>query len=567
KDKEKAKEKDKDADTGINPALLLKDRAKQARAASRRRIRGGAPSGSHVGNAESTGSASGASGLGNNVSAGAGNNAAGAREIVDLTGTDEEREEELVLLAAGAGDADLALALQLQLQEDNGGIGIGGGSVGGVGSNFALPADFDPSFDPSYLTNDFDPSYTLLPPASTLIIRAYADGADADADDRVLEDVQPRFVVLFEPSLEFVRRVEVYKNTHPGLAVRVYFMLYATSTEEHRYLAGLRREKEAFERLVRERATMLLPIVEATNQNAPGESLIKTISTRLAGGRKELVAEGAGQVITDLREFRSALPSLIHAAGLRVRPATLTVGDYILTPEICVERKSVPDLIASFNSGRLYTQCELMSVHYKTPVLLIEFEEGRAFGFDTLPDSKQYAKPKPKPSKSNSKYPAKSSTYTPPTLQQKLTLLTLHFPRVRIIWSASPYATADIFRDLKSTGREPEVGWAVGVGVEGGDDDEGMGMGMGREGREGGNRAGDGLNTAPADLLRALPGITAKNAGHVMRQVGSVRALAEMGREDVRGVVGSEPGERLWGFMHRGERGVFRGERGEVGRG
>ncbi|KAH7904062.1 hypothetical protein BJ138DRAFT_1019660, partial [Hygrophoropsis aurantiaca] len=127
-----------------------------------------------------------------------------------------------------------------------------------------------------------------------------------------------------------------------------------------------------------------------------------------------------------------------------------------------------------------------------------------------------------------------------------LTLLTLHFPRVRIIWSASPYATADIFRDLKSTGREPEVGWAVGVGVEGG------------------NRAGDGLNTAPADLLRALPGITAKNAGHVMRQVGSVRALAEMGREEVRGVVGSEPGERLWGFMHRGERGVFRGERGGV---
>jgi ERCC4-type nuclease len=35
-------------------------------------------------------------------------------------------------------------------------------------------------------------------------------------------------------------------------------------------------------------------------------------------------------------------------------PATLTVGDYILTPEICVERKSIPDLVASFNSGRLY---------------------------------------------------------------------------------------------------------------------------------------------------------------------------------------------------------------------
>ena len=80
-------------------------------------------------------------------------------------------------------------------------------------------------------------------------------------------------------------------------------------------------------------------------------------------------------------------------------PATLTVGDYILTPDICVERKSIPDLVLSFNSGRLYdalfryvhpayghsyryTQCELMSVHYKQPILLIEFEEQKSFSLE-----------------------------------------------------------------------------------------------------------------------------------------------------------------------------------------
>lgn len=60
------------------------------------------------------------------------------------------------------------------------------------------------------------------------------------------------------------------------------------------------------------------------------------------------------QVIVDMREFRSTLPSLLHASKMIVVPATLTVGDYILTPDICVERKSIPDLISSFNSGRLY---------------------------------------------------------------------------------------------------------------------------------------------------------------------------------------------------------------------
>lgn len=100
-----------------------------------------------------------------------------------------------------------------------------------------------------------------------------------------------------------------------------------------------------------------------------------------------------------MREFRSTLPSLLHASKMCIVPATLTVGDYILTPEICVERKSIPDLVLSFNSGRLYdalsrcvtpiyghsyryTQCELMSVHYKQPILLIEFEEQKSFSLE-----------------------------------------------------------------------------------------------------------------------------------------------------------------------------------------
>jgi DNA excision repair protein ERCC-4 len=63
-------------------------------------------------------------------------------------------------------------------------------------------------------------------------------------------------------------------------------------------------------------------------------------------------------------------------------PLTLEVGDYILSPEICVERKSITDLIQSFNSGRLYSQCEAMSAHYKTPVLLIEFDPTQCFSLD-----------------------------------------------------------------------------------------------------------------------------------------------------------------------------------------
>lgn len=101
----------------------------------------------------------------------------------------------------------------------------------------------------SQFDTDFDMQYGIVPPQQTVIVRAYSD----DTDDQVLAEIQPKFIVMFEPSLEFVRRIEVYRNSSPGLGVRVYFMIYQLSCEEHKYLAGLRREKESFERLIKER--------------------------------------------------------------------------------------------------------------------------------------------------------------------------------------------------------------------------------------------------------------------------------------------------------------------------
>ena len=57
----------------------------------------------------------------------------------------------------------------------------------------------------------------------------------------------------------------------------------------------------------------------------------------------------------------------------------MQVADYILSPGMCVERKAVPDLRQSLNSGRLFSQAEAMVRHYDLPVLLIEFEEDKAF--------------------------------------------------------------------------------------------------------------------------------------------------------------------------------------------
>lgn len=48
-------------------------------------------------------------------------------------------------------------------------------------------------------------NYGLVQPDETVIVRAYSD----DSDDMMLMELRPRFVVMFDPNLEFLRRVEV----------------------------------------------------------------------------------------------------------------------------------------------------------------------------------------------------------------------------------------------------------------------------------------------------------------------------------------------------------------------
>lgn len=100
-------------------------------------------------------------------------------------------------------------------------------------------------------------------------------------------------------------------------------------------------------------------------------------------------------------------------------PAALTI---VLTPEICVETDSIPDLISSFTSGRLYTQCELMSVHYKHPVFVIEFEEDKAFLLEVVADMKSYVKPSTKYPPKKPSGPSDLPTYSSPTIQSKIVL-------------------------------------------------------------------------------------------------------------------------------------------------
>src|SRR3990172_11283933 len=78
------------------------------------------------------------------------------------------------------------------------------------------------------------------------------------------------------------------------------------------------------------------------------------------------------RMIIDERERKSGIPDLLRAVGIKVEITNLPVGDYIVAPEIVVERKSIRDLISSIFDGRLFDQCNRLREHFQHPVILME---------------------------------------------------------------------------------------------------------------------------------------------------------------------------------------------------
>ncbi|XP_055032647.2 DNA repair endonuclease XPF [Misgurnus anguillicaudatus] len=336
---------------------------------------------------------------------------------------------------------------------------------------------------------------------------------------RVLHEVDPMFVVLYDAELSFVRQLEIYKASRPGKPLRVYFLIYGGSTEEQRYLTVLNKEKQAFEHLIREKASMVVPEEREGRQDTnldlvrSQEPATAATDTRKAGGREEV--KEPHRIIVDMREFRSELPSLLHRRGLDIEPVTLEVGDYIVTSEICVERKSVSDLIGSLQSGRLYTQCLSMTRFYRRPVLLIEFDPAKPFSLVARSDLRQ--------------------EISANDVTSKLALLTLHFPRLRLLWCPSPHVTAELFQELKHGRPEPDAAAAQAITVE----------------SETVTESADLYNPGPYDFLLRMPGVNVKNFRSLLKHASCLADLVTFSQEKLSEILDSTSNARqLYEFIH-----------------
>ena len=378
----------------------------------------------------------------------------------------------------------------------------------------------------------------------------------------ILADLRPNFVALYDPNPSFLRDAEVYSRTIAPECYATYMLTYSSSSEEVLYMNKLKNEKMAFERLISEKSRLVQPATTTASGSTHGDTSIGSnridawgINTSEEGygmrpglnsGMSDAVALlGAGstestdlirrqdaeieslrpRIIVDMRETRSSLPNMIDKSGIAVNLVTISVGDYILSPNVCVERKSVSDLIGSLISGRMFSQVENMLRYYSTVILLIECDPRRPFLLvDQAPNAAQVEER---------------------DVRSQLTLLIMTYPKLRLVWSRSPETTVSLFREIKKGKPEPLADEAVSRGRQSGADSDDGGLSSDQATRYRDNR-----NHQAIDLLKKLPGITSENVEKVMTEISSLAELAVASAEKIESLLGKEKGKILFAFLH-----------------
>jgi DNA excision repair protein ERCC-4 len=397
-----------------------------------------------------------------------------------------------------------------------------------------------------------------------IIVKSYSS-LEGEQELLFLQDVAPKNVIFYDSDVSFVRALEVYAAIKLAtaasnrVAVHASFLTFEASAEEKSFKKALEREQTSFEKLIQNKQSMAPPMLSnpvmtqemiAATVNGNGSIggtymggalplAFDTTSTRRGRG-KFSIDKVRRDIVVDVREFRSALPSILHLNGMRLAPVTLTVGDFVLTNVHCIERKSISDLFGSFASGRLYTQAEAMSKYYKCPSLLIEFDPNKSFCLQNQRDL--------------------GTEIRTDAVCTKMALLTLHFPKLRILWSRSPHETYKIFRELKTNHDEPDVDRAIEAGRNDALDDDlfydpsnrpvgndsalPKGQTNVDEGRE-----DDDVNEVARDMLLRLPGVTTRSARRILQQVDTLAQLTQLSKDDLRSIAGPSVGLKLYNFF------------------
>ena len=159
-------------------------------------------------------------------------------------------------------------------------------------------------------------------------------------------------VIFFEPVPSEIRTIQRRGRTgRAGKGKNIILMTKGTRDEAF-YWAARGKENKMKNTLKKMRGTKL------ENQSTLGS----------------FTQEKSDEIIifVDSREQASTVTKTLFEKECKIIMKQLTVGDYVLSKDVCVERKTVEDFLASMIDGRLFTQLVDLRENYEKPLMIVE---------------------------------------------------------------------------------------------------------------------------------------------------------------------------------------------------
>ncbi len=163
-------------------------------------------------------------------------------------------------------------------------------------------------------------------------------------------------VVFFEPVPSEIRTIQRRGRTGRFGKGRTIILMAKNTRDEAFYWTARNKERKMKETLkeMKKADTFALPE--------------QTLLTTFAEDKSEQII-----IFVDSREQAASVnKELFQKPGVKIIMKPLDVGDYILSKDVCAERKTTEDFLSSMLDGRLFGQLKNMRENYAKPLIIME---------------------------------------------------------------------------------------------------------------------------------------------------------------------------------------------------
>lgn len=168
------------------------------------------------------------------------------------------------------------------------------------------------------------------------------------------------YVILYEPVPSEIRMIQRRGRTGRKQKGEMFILMTKSTVDEAYFWSSQKKEKAMKQNIHKKYDKQKITL---DNYIADPEDVTSYNPDEL---------KGDATIYVDYREKNSNIMRELDKLGCKINVRTMAIGDYQITDDVLIERKTVDDFAKSITDKRLYTQARELASNARKPLMIIE---------------------------------------------------------------------------------------------------------------------------------------------------------------------------------------------------